>query len=139
MGAEMRLHREAEAARKKSEYERKKAEYEEQKAARAVGSRRRSVKQIDWDAKSDTSQATVSTAVPTMVFNVEEVRHLAAKDKQVLKLSKVLREIAKLQERQDLDALQKAKVARKSQVEEELETARGLAEARVRNELKQQD
>merc|ERR1711869_101378 len=90
----------------------------------------------DWETKSDISEATTSTAA-TATFSNEEVRCLAAKDKEVRKLEKLLREISKLEECQHLDPLQKAKVARKPQVEIELETARGLAEARVRNELRQ--
>merc|ERR550514_1212681 len=87
---------------------------------------------------SNTSEATVSTMASTATFTSEEVRFLASKDKEVRKLEKVLREIVKLEQNQDLDVLQSAKVARKSEVEEELERVRGLAEARARNELRQQ-
>merc|ERR1712118_335613 len=91
----------------------------------------------EWDAKSNISEATTSTAA-TVSFSNEEVRCLAAKDKEVRKLEKVLREIAKLEDCQHVDALQKAKVARKPQAQLELATAWGLAEARARNELRQQ-
>merc|ERR1739848_74432 len=90
------------------------------------------------DTKSDVSEATESTIASTATFSNEEVRCLASKDKEVRKLEKVLREIAKLEECQNLDVLQKAKVARKVVVEEELQRVRGLAEARARNELRQQ-
>merc|ERR1712166_158439 len=92
-----------------------------------------------WDTKSDTSEATVSTVASTMVFGSEEARCLASQDKEVRKLEKVLHEIAKLEERQHLDALQKAKVARKPEVQAELERVRGLAEACARNALRRQD
>merc|ERR1712195_66820 len=93
----------------------------------------------EWDTKSDTSEATVSTVASTMAFGSEEARCLASKDKEVRKLEKVLHEIAKLEERQHLDALQKAKVARKPEFQAELERVRGLAEACARNELRRQD
>merc|ERR1712070_717815 len=103
---------------------------------------KRSSNKHDWDTKSDTSEATVSTAASTACFCSDEVRSLAvaqaAKDKEVLKFVKVLREIAKLEGRQDLDMLRKAKVARKAELEEELNRVRGLAEARARNDLRQQ-
>merc|ERR1711988_1590073 len=83
---------------------------------------------------SNASWETASTMATT--FSNEDVRCLASKDKEVRKLEKLLREILKLEDCPDLDVLQKAKVARKPQVELELETARGLAEARARNELR---
>merc|ERR1719389_1239302 len=124
---------------KKAEFDKKKAKWEERQALRL--SRKLAKNEAsaarDWDTKSDISEATTSTAA-TVTFSNEEVRCLAAKDKEVRKLEKVLREISKLEECQHLDPLQKAKVARKPQVEVEFATARGLAEARARNELRQQ-
>merc|ERR1712224_536234 len=112
--------------------------WEEQQAVRLARklAKNKATGAQEWDAKSNISEATTSTAA-TVSFSNEEVRCLAAKDKEVRKLEKVLREIAKLEECQHLDFLQKAKVARKQEVEMELETARGLAEARIRNELRQ--
>merc|ERR1712193_407636 len=129
----------AERESKKAEFDKKKARWEERQAVRLATklAKNEASAARDWDTKSDISEATTSTAA-TVTFSNEEVRCLAAKDKEVRKLEKVLREIAKLEECQHLDPLQTAKVARKLQVEVELETARGLAEARVRNELRQQ-
>merc|ERR1719160_1389886 len=132
--AEMRLKRQAEAAQKTTERKAKQAESEEKKAEwearQAVLAKAREARQVksdarrasqrslrgakstpEWDTKSDISDATVSTTVST-VFSNEDVRCLASKDKEVRKLEKLLREIDKLQEQQDLDVLQKAKVTR---------------------------
>merc|ERR1711934_1304477 len=125
----------AEREAEKAEFDKKKAKWEERLARKLA--KNEALAARDWDTKSDISEATTSTAA-TVTFSNEEVRCLAAKDKEVRKLEKVLREISKLEECQHLDPLQTAKVARKPQVEIELETARGLAEARVRNELRQQ-
>jgi len=57
-------------------------------------------------------------------------------DKDVRRHQKVLRDIAKLEGRGDLDALQSAKLKRRSDVEVELSTARELAKARARNVLR---
>merc|ERR1719160_780199 len=120
-----------------AEFEKKKkAKSEEQQAAKLVQKLAKKGTRAEWDAKSDVSESTASTAA-TVTFSIEDVRGLAAKDKQVRKLEKVLRESAKLKECQHLDPLQKAKIARQPQVELERQTAQGLAEARARNELKQ--
>merc|ERR1711904_619112 len=95
----------------------KKAETEAKQAKSSIHRPRRSVKQTDWDAKSDTSEATIST-VASESFCSEEVRSQAAaqaaKNKEVLKLEQ------------------------KAELETQLETVWGLAMARARNELKQQ-
>merc|ERR1739848_897014 len=151
--AEERLKRQKEAAQKKAEYEEKKAKWEAQQAEAAKArearqaehSVRRPSKKLskaanpaqEWDTISNSSWETASTMATT--FSNEDVRCLASKDKEVRKLEKLLREILKLEECQDLDVLQKKKVARKPQVELELATAQGLAEARARNELRQQN
>merc|ERR1711904_93535 len=119
----------------------KKAETEAKQAKSSIHRPRRPVKQTDWDAKSDTSEATIST-VASESFCSEEVRSQAAaqaaKNKEVLKLEKKLHEIAKLESSPNLDFLQKKKVEQKAELETQLETVWGLAMARARNELKQQ-
>merc|ERR1719335_761618 len=146
--AEMRAKRQVEAAQKTTAREARQAEFVKAREARqAERDTRRASRQLykaakpapEWDTKSDTSEATVSTKASTVTFTSEEVRCMASKDKEVRKLEKVLREIVKLEERQDLDVLQKAKVARKAEFEDELQRVRGLAEARARNELRQQN
>merc|ERR1712149_136372 len=92
---------------KKSKWEAQQAEFATAKEARqAKSSTNQASKQLnrvskaarDWDTRSDTSEATVSTMASTAAFSIEEVRCLASKDKEVRKFEKVLREIVKLEE-----------------------------------------
>merc|ERR1712031_124334 len=94
--------------------------------------------QKDWDAESEATEA--STIAPSTAFSVdeEEIERMVSMDKTVRKFLKVLRDIEKLECRRDLDELQKAKVARKPDVESELSGAKGLAKVRAREELKRQ-
>lgn len=158
--AELRQQQHAEALQRRSEYEERQAARDARRATRdlvetetrrqrKMGSERKSppagrssnakawnAGDQDWDAKSSCS--TVSTAAPTVLsdVDVQEVKRLAAMDKEVRKLEKVLRDIERLQTRTGLDVLQKAKLARKPEVELELESAKGIAEARARNQLR---
>merc|ERR1712238_638616 len=66
-----------------------------------------------------------------------EVERLALTDREVRKLVKALREICKLEYLSLLEPLQAAKVARKSELEVELDSVLGLAKARARNDLRQ--
>merc|ERR1712218_647705 len=93
----------------------------------------------DVDSKSEASECTVSTAATeARAIDHAEVERRASSDKEVRKLQRLLREIERLQQLQSLDKLQAAKVRRKSKVEVQLNTARGLAEAHARNELRQE-
>merc|ERR1739848_487790 len=134
---EKRIKEEAEKSRKKAEWEAQQAQYEKKKAARAE---RQAKRAQEWDAKSDISLAsTAVTAASTLTCEQElEVCAFVAKDKEVRRLEKLLRDIAKLEQSTDLDALQQKKVSRKSEIEEALEAARGLAAARARNQVRQQ-
>merc|ERR1712048_860273 len=89
---------------------------------------------LNWETASQSSQA--STAAPATPRDMEEVERLAAADKEVRKLEKALCEISKLEGRRDLDNMQRAKLACKSDVEADLDSAWGLARARARNELR---
>eukprot|EP00746_Dinoflagellata_sp_MGD_P146952 gnl/MRDRNA2_/MRDRNA2_79351_c0_seq2.p1 gnl/MRDRNA2_/MRDRNA2_79351_c0~~gnl/MRDRNA2_/MRDRNA2_79351_c0_seq2.p1 ORF type:complete len:239 (-),score=79.84 gnl/MRDRNA2_/MRDRNA2_79351_c0_seq2:259-975(-) len=154
--AEMRMKREAEKAGRMAEKEARQAEYEKKKSAwterQAKKSERSERKAVadqsarskamlakDWDAQSDISL--VSTAVSaacTLTSEQEvEVQALVAKDKEVRRLQKLLREIAKLEQSADLDILQQKKINRKSELELALETASGLAAACARNQVRQ--
>merc|ERR1719201_109519 len=161
--AETRMKREAEKALKmvereaqQAEYEKKKAEYEKKKAAWMERQSRKPELPInkgaadksaprearlakDWDARSDISLAsTAASAAHTLTCEQElEVQAVVAKDKAVRRLEKLLREIANLEQSADLDVLQQKKVNRKSELELELETVRGLAAARARNHVRQ--
>merc|ERR1712039_480430 len=114
-----------------AEYEAKKAEYEAKKAERearqAAFQQRRAARAAanKWECESN---CTESTAVTSGNEEVDEA--------EVEKLAKTLREIVNLEGLRDLDVLQVAKVARKREVEIELDTALGLAKARVRKELR---
>merc|ERR1712078_129926 len=94
--AEMRVKRAAEAAQKnaareakQAEFEKKRAKWEEEQAVRLAKrlAKNEASAARDWDTKSDISEATTSTAA-TVTFSNEEVRCLAAKDKEVRKLEK---------------------------------------------------
>merc|ERR1711879_926758 len=95
--------------------------YQQRRAARAPANK--------WECESICTESTGITEV-----DEAEVERLASMDKQVRKLVKTLREIGKLEGLRDLDALQVAKIARKRDLEIELDTALGLAKVRVRNE-----
>jgi hypothetical protein len=140
----------AERAAQQAEYEKKNAASAERQAKRAELSNNKSEADMpaksearvaqEWDAKSDISLAsTAVSAASTLTYEQElEVRALVAKDKEVRRLEKLLREIAKLEQSIDLDALQQKKANRKSELELALETARGLAAACARNQVRQQ-
>merc|ERR1739845_4015 len=112
----------------------------ERKAKRAeVDARRLAWKQQvgSLDKKCNYTDDIDSTAASSVVVvDEEEVERMVSLDKNVRKFLKVLRDIEKLESRNDLDALQRAKVARKHDVELELITAKGLAKARARNQLR---
>merc|ERR1712146_810573 len=88
----------------------------------------------DWETKSECTEATASTAVSEV--DEGEVRCRAMAEKEVRRLEKLLRDITKLEGRDDLDKLQEAKVARRPYVEVELTSALAIAAARARNELR---
>merc|ERR1711904_197227 len=102
----------AEKAEREAQKEAKQAEYEEKKAA-------------EWDTKSDISQASTAVTSTLTLTNEQELEVCAfvAKDKEVRRLQKLLREIAKLEQSADLDALQQKKANRKPELEMALETA----------------
>jgi hypothetical protein len=131
--------RQVEAAAKKAEWQAKQAEWEAKQAEAAARWAARQSKQKAWDLESNCTEETLSTAeASTEAFN-EEVERLAIMDKEVRKFVKVLRDIEKLESQQDLDPLQRAKVARKHDVELDLVRAKGIALGRARRELMQQD
>merc|ERR1719413_267033 len=80
------------------------------------------------DARSDSAATSVSTAASSSQVPAEE--------RETRRLEKKLREISKLEERlaagEALDALQRAKLETRREVEIDLESARGLALARAR-------
>merc|ERR1711972_155066 len=93
---------------------------QQRRAARAAANK--------WECESNCTESTAVTSGNEEVDEAE-VEKLAGMDKQ-------LREIVNLEGLRDLDVLQVAKVARKREVEIELDTALGLAKARVRKELR---
>jgi hypothetical protein len=164
--AEMRVKSEAEKSQRMAErearqadYEKKQAEYEKKQAAwaeRQAEWAERQAKRVElskkkaekrgtrvsqeWDTKSDISLASTAVSASSSLTHEQEleVHALVAKDKEVRRLDKLLREIARLEQCMDLDVLQKAKVNRKSELEMERESACGLAAARARNQVRQQ-
>merc|ERR1712039_626042 len=93
---------------------------QQSRAARAAANK--------WECESNCTESTAVTSGSEEVDEAE-VEKLAGMDKQV-------REIVNLGGLRDLDVLQVARVARKREVEIELDTALGLAKARVRRELR---
>merc|ERR1712061_422026 len=94
-----------------------------------VGSKQ--VKDVEEESNADVrseSAMSFSTAASSS--------QVPAEAREIRRLEKKLREIGKLEERfaggEDLDALQRAKIEQRSEVEIDLESARGLARARVR-------
>jgi hypothetical protein len=161
--AEMRAKNETEKAQRmaqkearQAEYEKKQAEFERKHAARAErqaewaerqaqreagkpGKRGARVAQ-EWDTRSDISLASTAVSATSALTKEHEmeVQALVARDKEVRRLDKLLREIAKLEQCTDLDVLQRKKVSRKSELEIERESASGLAAARARNQVQHQ-
>mmetsp|Transcript_73255 Transcript_73255/g.127139 ORF Transcript_73255/g.127139 Transcript_73255/m.127139 type:complete len:193 (-) Transcript_73255:141-719(-) len=135
--------RQAERAKKAAEWEANKADREAKQAQwelrqAAFHERQvaRKMKENDCDVASVSTET--STVAASMVCTVDEaeVERMVTMDKVVRKFAKMLRDISKLEGRQDLDELQKAKLARKPDVEMELDQARCLARIRAREELK---
>merc|ERR1712216_803458 len=128
-----------EQAQKKAQWELQQAEASKKRAAwesrTAKSKAALQVHQAKWESESCCTETTVSTVASTGPTD-EEVTQLAMMNKEVRRLTKVLREINKLEVCGNLDELQRAKMARKHEVEVELDTALGLAKARARNELK---
>mmetsp|Transcript_84096 Transcript_84096/g.132412 ORF Transcript_84096/g.132412 Transcript_84096/m.132412 type:complete len:165 (+) Transcript_84096:76-570(+) len=123
--------------KRRSEWEARQAEKAEKQAAWEERRKKQMGRPVVVSKHFDGDDDAVSTAASSVVVvDEEEVERMASLDKEVRKLSKVLREIEKLELRSDLDALQKAKVARKHDVELELITAKGLAKARARKSLR---
>merc|ERR1719433_514526 len=130
---------------KKREWEERQRENEVKHAAWAERQAAREARQAasrrdhDDDGKSEISDSAASTAATeTLVLDQAEVKRRAGLDKDVRRLQKVLRDIERLQQLKSLDKLQAAKVDRKSEIEIELGGAMGAAEARARNELRQE-
>merc|ERR1719440_1545874 len=150
--AERRAEARAEAAKKRAEWEarqeeraKKLAEWEAKQAAwkakedkreaqRAV--RRRS--KTDLDEESNATDVSTAASITCVGVDESEVERLALLDKDVRKWAKVLREIEKLEGRSDLDELQKAKILRRHDVEVDLDSAKGLAKVRARDQLRRQ-
>merc|ERR1712045_907999 len=95
----------------------------------------RSVKAFDEE-----SNATVSTlaSITSLAVDEAEVERLARLDKDVRRFAKILRETEKLEGRSDLDELQKAKLRRRHDIEVQLDSAKGLAKVRARDQLRRQ-
>merc|ERR1719413_5350 len=89
-------------------------------------------KAVDEDSRSEYSVATSSTVASTASAGAR-----AVEEREMKRLEKKLREISKLVERaaagEQLDMLQHEKVKHKGEIEVELDTLRGLAEARARD------
>merc|ERR1712100_837283 len=110
------------------------AKEDEREAQRAA--RRRSQK--DADEVSNATDVSTTASITCVAVDEAEVERLSLLDKEVRRFAKVLREIEKLEGRSDHDELQKAKIGRRHDVEVELDSAKGLAKVRVRDQLRRQ-
>ena len=129
--------REAKREKKRAEWEARQAENEPKRAAWEARRAQRKAQHPDWETCSQTTDAsTAATATALLPEDEEELERRVAADKAVRRHEKTLREIAKLEGRGDLDALQRAKLERREDVEEELSTAKGRARAVAKNELR---
>merc|ERR1711971_1361671 len=88
------------------------------------------LKELDVQSTADSEASTVASTI----VDEKEVEQRVMMDKEVRKLTKLLREIEKLEGRSDLDALQTVKLARKEEVELQLDSAQGLARVRAKHE-----
>merc|ERR1712242_161900 len=118
------LAREVEEKKKHEEYLKKHEEYLARK------------ERNKWECESSCTESTAFTSSPASDVDDAEVERQASMDKTVRKLTKTLMQIGKLEGLRDLDTLQVAKVAKRREVEIELDTAFALAKARVRNEMR---
>merc|ERR1712187_252177 len=123
----------AEWEAKQAEWKAKQAEKNSRQTAKAA----KAAKQ-DSDVASNATEASTTASLTAAIVDDEEVERMAAMDKEVRKLMKVLREIEKLEGRSDLDVLQKAKVARREEIELQLGTAEWHAKAVARDQLRRQ-
>jgi len=135
------LARQEEKAKKQAEYEARQLVREEEKAKKQAEYEARQAawkarKSVNKDCDTESISTEVSTAASTMVVVDEmEVERIAMADKVVRKFLKALREIEKLEGQDNLQENQKAKLARKSETELELDSAKLSAKARARKEL----
>merc|ERR1712241_1181564 len=118
------LAREVEKKKKHEEYLKKHEEYLARK------------ERNKWECESSCTESTAFTSSSATEINEAEVERLASMDTTVRKLTKTLQQISKLEGLRELDTLQVAKVARRREVEIELDTALGLAKARARCEMR---
>merc|ERR1712147_585166 len=146
MGKQCEAERRAEAAKKRAAWEARQAENktkeEEWKARKAAQEEKRLARDRkadearskaadrDWDLESNDTDVSTAPTDTSLRIDEAEVERCVMMDKNVRKFNKILREISLLEGRDDLDALQQAKLQRKSDVEMELQAARGLARVR---------
>merc|ERR1712004_41920 len=130
--------RQEERAKKMADWEAKQAEWKAKESEREVhrAACRRSMKEFDEESiATDVSTQASSTS---LAVDEAEVERLTLLDKDVRKFAKILRDIEKLEGRSDLDELQTAKLRRRHDIEVELDTAKGLAKIRARDQVRRQ-
>ena len=126
--------RQEEKAKKAAEWEAKQEKWAARKASFDARWSVRNTTDKNWDAGSTSTAATTTP----IIVDEADVERLALMDKNVRKSMKVLREIEKLECLSDLDVLQQVKIARRPEVEAELNGAKGLARVRARDTLRRQ-
>jgi len=125
--------RQVEKEKKHQEWLAKQKTYEEGKKLRPS----RIARSKDVDVESNASDTSTAASATRAVFDEADVERIAMMDKDVRKFAKLLRDIENLENRSSLDAMQKAKIERKSEAELHFSTARDRAMIRAREELRQ--
>merc|ERR1711992_288670 len=135
--AEEREARNGEQQKKQAEYFARKAEQKQKYEEYLERTKKREERKErnKWECESSCTESTAFTSSSATEINEAEVERLASMDTTVRKLTKTLQQISKLEGLRELDTLQVAKVARRREVEIELDTALGLAKARARCEM----
>jgi len=130
--------RQAENERTRAEWEARQVENEKKRAEWEARQAQRKARHPDWEetCSQTTDASTAATATTLSPEDEEELERRVAADKAVRRHEKALREIVKLECHGDLDRLQRAKLERRPEVEVELSTAKGLARALAKNELR---
>merc|ERR1712154_663824 len=130
--------RQEERAKKMAVWEAKQAERnakENEREGQRVAPRR-SLKA--FGEESNATDVSTLASSPSLVVDEAEVERLALLDKDVRRFAKILRETERLEGRSDLDELQKAKLRRRHDIEVQLDSAKGLAKVRARDQLRRQ-
>merc|ERR1712079_793608 len=138
LGQQLRTLRDVEREARKEKLAKERQREREQKEGLWLKTLNGHDREIDWECSSQSTACTARTPLTLTPDDEEAMRCKVEADKDVRRLQKKLRDIIKLESCDKLDELQQAKLDKKFEVQVELDTARGLARARAKNELQLQ-